>query len=60
MFSRCSLFLVLLTIQSALRLGLPFVPSYLGQTGAAEDMIQGVNYASAGAGIIYSSGSEMV
>lgn len=43
----------------ALRLGLPFVPSYLGQNGAVEDMIHGVNYASAGAGIIASSGSEL-
>ncbi|KAL4592743.1 hypothetical protein LXL04_005747 [Taraxacum kok-saghyz] len=43
----------------ALRLGLPFVPSYLGQSGAVEDMIHGVNYASAGAGIIFSSGSEL-
>lgn len=36
------------------------MPSYLGQTGAVEDMIHGVNYASAGAGIIVSSGSELV
>ncbi|KAL6348824.1 hypothetical protein AAG906_033480 [Vitis piasezkii] len=43
----------------ALRLGLPFVPSYLGQSGMVEDMIHGVNYASAGAGIIFSSGSEL-
>ncbi|KAL0324187.1 UNVERIFIED_CONTAM: GDSL esterase/lipase [Sesamum calycinum] len=43
----------------ALRLGLPFVPSYLGQTGSVDDMIRGVNYASAGAGIIFSSGSEL-
>ncbi|EYU23325.1 hypothetical protein ABFS82_01G060000 [Erythranthe guttata] len=43
----------------ALRLGLPFVPSYLGQTGSVEDMKRGVNYASAGAGIIFSSGSEL-
>ncbi|CAL5433750.1 unnamed protein product [Camellia sinensis] len=43
----------------AKRLGLPFVPSYLGQTGSVEDMIHGVNYASAGAGIIFSSGSEL-
>ncbi|KAL7122792.1 hypothetical protein ACP275_01G066000 [Erythranthe tilingii] len=43
----------------ALRLGLPFVPSYLGQTGSVEDMNRGVNYASAGAGIIFSSGSEL-
>ncbi|XP_027183275.1 GDSL esterase/lipase At5g08460 [Coffea eugenioides] len=43
----------------ALRLGLPFVPSYLGQGGSIEDMMKGVNYASAGAGIIFSSGSEL-
>ncbi|KAG0532810.1 hypothetical protein BDA96_04G139200 [Sorghum bicolor] len=51
------------------RLGLPFVPPYLEQnmrTGAADvgltsidGMIQGVNYASAAAGIISSSGSEL-
>ncbi|XP_047333066.1 GDSL esterase/lipase At5g08460-like [Impatiens glandulifera] len=40
-------------------LGLPFVPSYLGHAGSAEDMKYGVNYASAGAGIIFSSGSEL-
>lgn len=45
---------------SALRLGLPFVPSYLGQAGSIEEMVLGVNYASAGAGIIFSSGSELV
>ncbi|KAJ8451124.1 hypothetical protein Cgig2_026933 [Carnegiea gigantea] len=44
----------------ALRLGLPFVPSYLEQAGKIEDMIHGVNYASAGAGIIVSSGSDLV
>ncbi|KAH9719131.1 Lipase GDSL domain-containing protein [Citrus sinensis] len=43
----------------ALRLGLPFVPSYLNQTGGVEGMIHGVNYASAGAGIIFSSGSQL-
>ncbi|GAB2278037.1 hypothetical protein Dimus_012736 [Dionaea muscipula] len=43
----------------ALKLGLPFVPSYLGQAGTMEDMIHGVNFASAGAGIIFSSGSEL-
>ncbi|XP_065858994.1 GDSL esterase/lipase At5g08460 [Euphorbia lathyris] len=43
----------------ALRLGLPFVPSYLGQMGSVEEMIHGVNYASAGAGIIFASGSEL-
>ncbi|KAG9149497.1 hypothetical protein Leryth_014283 [Lithospermum erythrorhizon] len=40
-------------------LGLPLVPSYLGQNGSVEDMVHGVNYASAGAGIIFSSGSEL-
>lgn len=45
---------------SALRLGLPYVPTYLGQTGSVEDMIHGVNYASAGAGLIFTSGSELV
>ncbi|XVF51298.1 hypothetical protein PTKIN_Ptkin04bG0173800 [Pterospermum kingtungense] len=43
----------------ALHLGLPFVPSYLGQAGDLEDMLHGVNYASAAAGIIFSSGSEL-
>ncbi|KAF8379714.1 hypothetical protein HHK36_029159 [Tetracentron sinense] len=43
----------------ALRLGLPFAPAFLGQGGAIEDMIHGVNYASAGAGILFSSGSEL-
>ncbi|MED6206211.1 hypothetical protein PIB30_024659 [Stylosanthes scabra] len=43
----------------ATRLGLPLVPSYLGQAGDVQDMIHGVNYASAGAGIIFSSGSEL-
>ncbi|KAL8238868.1 hypothetical protein R6Q59_015435 [Mikania micrantha] len=43
----------------ALRLGLPFVPSYLGQSGSVKDMMRGLNYASAGAGIIFSSGSEL-
>jgi hypothetical protein len=55
---------------AAERLGLPFVPPYLEQnmrTGAGgvglsnvDGMIQGVNYASAAAGIISSSGSELV
>ena len=36
------------------------MPSYIGQTGPVKDMIHGVNYASAGAGIIFSSGSELV
>ncbi|OVA00969.1 Lipase [Macleaya cordata] len=44
----------------ALRLGLPFVPAFLGQGGTVEDMIHGVNFASASAGIIFSSGSELV
>ncbi|KAF6140810.1 hypothetical protein GIB67_042223 [Kingdonia uniflora] len=43
----------------ALRLGLPFVPAFLEQNGSVDDMIRGVNYASAGAGIIFSSGSEL-
>ncbi|XP_010266538.1 PREDICTED: GDSL esterase/lipase At5g08460-like [Nelumbo nucifera] len=43
----------------ALRLGLPFVPAFLGQDGTVEDMIRGVNFASAGSGIIFSSGSEL-
>lgn len=43
----------------ASHLGLPLVPNYLGQTGSVNDMIRGVNYASAGAGIIFSSGSEL-
>ncbi|MFS7905223.1 hypothetical protein Hanom_Chr01g00045141 [Helianthus anomalus] len=37
--------------QSALCLGLPFTPSYLGQSGFVQDMMRGLNYASAGAGI---------
>ena len=36
------------------------MPSFLSQTGSVDDMIRGVNYASAGAGIILSSGSELV
>ena len=36
------------------------MPSYLGQAGELKDMLQGVNYASAAAGIIFSSGSELV
>ncbi|XP_004300877.1 PREDICTED: GDSL esterase/lipase 7-like [Fragaria vesca subsp. vesca] len=43
----------------ALRLGLPFVPSFLGQTGRVEDMLHGLNFASAAAGIIFTSGSEL-
>lgn len=49
--------MIMIILASAQRLGLPFVPSYLVQTGVVEDMIKGVNYASAGAGIILSSGS---
>ncbi|MFS7918985.1 hypothetical protein Hanom_Chr03g00207581 [Helianthus anomalus] len=44
----------------ALRLGLPFAPSYLGQSGSVQDMTRGLNYASASAGVIFSSGSELV
>ncbi|KAF4353222.1 hypothetical protein CsatB_004745 [Cannabis sativa] len=43
----------------AAHLGLPFVPSFLGQSGSVGDMLHGVNYASAGAGIIFTSGSEL-
>ncbi|KAL9236395.1 hypothetical protein vseg_011072 [Gypsophila vaccaria] len=43
----------------ALRLGLPFVPSYLEQAGSIEGMIHGVNYASAGAGIIFASSTDL-
>ncbi|CAA6667057.1 unnamed protein product [Spirodela intermedia] len=43
----------------ALRMGLPFVPPFLGQTGRIEDMIYGVNFASAAAGILYPSGSDL-
>ncbi|KAJ0964912.1 hypothetical protein J5N97_026050 [Dioscorea zingiberensis] len=41
------------------RLGLPFVPPYLGRTGRIEDMIHGLNYASAASGILFSSGSDL-
>lgn len=44
----------------ALNLGLPFVPGYHGKPDSADDLIQGVNYASAEASIILSSGSELV
>lgn len=37
----------------ALRLGLPFVPSFLGLAGTVEDVIYGVDHASAGAGLIF-------
>ncbi|KAJ4808300.1 GDSL esterase/lipase [Rhynchospora pubera] len=43
----------------ALRLGLPFVPPYLGLNGKVEELVQGVNYASAGAGVIFASGSNL-
>ena len=55
---------------TAEKLGLPFVPPYLEQSmrmggggvGLSNigGMIQGVNYASAAAGILSSSGSELV
>ncbi|XP_064971602.1 GDSL esterase/lipase At5g08460-like [Musa acuminata AAA Group] len=43
----------------AVRLGLPFVPPFLGRSGKIEDMIRGVNYASAAPGILFSSGSDL-
>ncbi|KAG1330439.1 GDSL esterase/lipase 7 [Cocos nucifera] len=43
----------------ALRLGLPFVAPFLGQGGEIEEMIHGVNYASAAAGILFLSGSDL-
>ncbi|CAN6444728.1 unnamed protein product [Victoria cruziana] len=43
----------------ALHMGLPFVPAFLGQSGEVESMIHGVNYASAGAGILFTSGSDL-
>ncbi|KAK9675416.1 hypothetical protein RND81_11G006600 [Saponaria officinalis] len=43
----------------ASRLGIPLVPSYLENAGSIEDMLHGVNYASAGAGIIFASGSDL-
>jgi hypothetical protein len=55
---------------AAEKLGLPFVPPYIeqsmrmgvGSVGLTniDGMIQGVNYASAAAGILSSSGSELV
>lgn len=50
----CFLFLF-----QALRLGLPFVPPFLSQRGEIGGMIHGLNYASAAAGIIFSSGSDL-
>ncbi|URE18587.1 GDSL-like Lipase/Acylhydrolase [Musa troglodytarum] len=44
----------------AIRLGLPFVPPFLGWSGKIEDMIRGVNYASAASGILFSSGSDLI
>ncbi|XP_062018090.1 GDSL esterase/lipase At5g08460-like [Rosa rugosa] len=44
----------------ALQLGLPFVPIFLRQTGRVEDMLHGLNFASAAVGIIFTSGSELV
>ncbi|KAL9246564.1 hypothetical protein vseg_020082 [Gypsophila vaccaria] len=43
----------------ASRLGIPLVSSYLENAGSIEDMSHGVNYASAGAGIIFASGSDL-
>ncbi|XP_065017230.1 GDSL esterase/lipase At5g08460-like [Musa acuminata AAA Group] len=43
----------------AVRLGLPFVPPFLGRSGKIEDMIHGVNYASAASGILFSSDSDL-
>ncbi|XP_072964345.1 GDSL esterase/lipase 7 [Typha angustifolia] len=43
----------------ALRLGLPLVPPFLGQSGKVEDLIHGVNYASAAAGVLFPSGSDL-
>ncbi|GLJ22559.1 hypothetical protein SUGI_0424540 [Cryptomeria japonica] len=43
----------------ALFMGLPFVPTYLGLGGMVENMMQGVNFASAGAGVLYSSGADL-
>jgi hypothetical protein len=55
---------------TAEKLGLPFVPPYLEQSmrmgvcgvglSNIDGMIQGVNYASAAAGILSNSGSELV
>ena len=59
-----------LRFATAEKLGLPFVPPYLEQSmrmgvgtvglSNIDGMIQGVNYASAAAGILSSSGSELV
>ncbi|KAI3798707.1 hypothetical protein L1987_33985 [Smallanthus sonchifolius] len=49
----------LIFADQTLRLGLPFVPSYLCQSDSVKDMTHGSNYSSAGAGIIFSSGSEL-
>ncbi|XP_031504460.1 GDSL esterase/lipase At5g08460 isoform X2 [Nymphaea colorata] len=43
----------------ALHMGLPFVPAFLGQSGEVHSMIHGVNYASSGAGILFTSGSDL-
>ncbi|XP_074278724.1 GDSL esterase/lipase At5g08460-like isoform X2 [Silene latifolia] len=40
-------------------LGIPLVPNYLENAGSVEAMIHGVNYASAGAGIIFATGSDL-
>ncbi|KAI3754673.1 hypothetical protein L1987_54460 [Smallanthus sonchifolius] len=44
--------------ESALRLGLPFVPSYLCQSGSVRDMTRGSNYASAGSAYIIRSANS--
>ncbi|KAF3333148.1 GDSL esterase/lipase 7 [Carex littledalei] len=43
----------------ALRLKLPFVRPYLGLSGKVEELVRGVNYASAGAGVLFASGSDL-
>ncbi|KAJ9540635.1 hypothetical protein OSB04_027141 [Centaurea solstitialis] len=61
MFAIFKLFLKLcLVSENDNFIGLPFVPSYLGQSGIVKDMKHGFNYASAGAGMILSSGSELL
>ncbi|KAJ0960158.1 hypothetical protein J5N97_002054 [Dioscorea zingiberensis] len=58
-FSNGRVIIDFLEWDSAERLGLPFVPPYLGRTGRIEDMIHGLNYASAASGILFSSGSDL-
>ncbi|KAH9302625.1 hypothetical protein KI387_014208 [Taxus chinensis] len=43
----------------ALFMGLPFVPTYLGVGGIVENMVAGVNFASAGAGVLHFSGDDL-